>query len=94
MDRHDTQHAIDSRKTMLGIELCSTRIKAGLIGEKHSPSVSGSHGRENGYENGIWTYRLDDVWTGVQARCRNLRSEVLEHYNTHSRTWASSAPVS
>jgi len=82
MDRNDTQKAIESGKTALGIELGSTRIKAVLIGEGHAPIASGSHEWENRYENGIWTYSLEDVWTGLQESYRNLSQEVLEKYNT------------
>jgi sugar (pentulose or hexulose) kinase len=74
--------AIDSGKTVLGIELGSTRIKAVLIGENHAPIALGSCEWENRYENGIWTYSLEDVWTGLQESYRNLSNEVLEKYNT------------
>ena len=43
MNRNDTQKAIGSGKTVLGIELGSTRIKAVLIGENHTPLASGSY---------------------------------------------------
>src|SRR5512136_2309287 len=86
MNRHDTQKAIESGKTALGIEFGSTRIKAVLIGEDHTPIASGSHDWENRYENGVWTYSLDDVWTGLQESYRNLRNEVLEKYNTPLKT--------
>ncbi|MDQ3006536.1 MAG: FGGY family carbohydrate kinase, partial [Chloroflexota bacterium] len=81
MDRNDTQKAIENGKTVLGIELGSTRIKALLIGEDHTPVASGSHEWENQYENGIWTYSLEDVWTGLQESYRNLSSEVSEKYD-------------
>ena len=86
MDRNETQKAIESGKTVLGIELGSTRIKAVLIGEDHAPIASGSHAWENRYENGIWTYSLDDVWTGLQESYRNLHNELLEKYNTPLKT--------
>jgi sugar (pentulose or hexulose) kinase len=86
MDRNDTQEAIESGKTVLGVELGSTRIKAVLIGKDHKPIASGSHEWENQYENGIWTYSLEDVWTGLQESYRNLRSEVLEKYNAPLQT--------
>ena len=35
---------------------------------------------ENRHEDGIWTYRLEDVWTGVQDCYANLRNAVLENY--------------
>jgi sugar (pentulose or hexulose) kinase len=86
MDRNDIQKAIDSGKTALGVEFGSTRIKAVLIGEDHTPIASGSHEWENRYENGVWTYSLEDVWKGLQESYRNLRNEVLENYNTPLQT--------
>jgi sugar (pentulose or hexulose) kinase len=82
MNQNDTQKTIESGKTVLGIEFGSTRIKAVLIGEDHTPLASGSHEWENRYENGVWTYSLDDVWVGLQKCFRSLRTEVLEKYNT------------
>jgi sugar (pentulose or hexulose) kinase len=86
MYRNDTQNAIERGKTVLGIELGSTRIKAVLIGEDHTPIASGSHEWENRYENGVWTYSLEDVWTGLQESFRNLSNEVSEKYNTPLKT--------
>jgi sugar (pentulose or hexulose) kinase len=86
MNRNDTQEAINSGKTVLGIEFGSTRIKAVLIGEDHTPIASGSYDWENRYENGIWTYSLEDVWTGLQESYRKLSNEVFENYNTPLRT--------
>ncbi|MBN1145744.1 MAG: FGGY-family carbohydrate kinase [Anaerolineales bacterium] len=85
MNRNDTQKAIESGKTVLGIEFGSTRIKAVLIDEDHSPIASGSHEWENRYENGIWTYSLEDIWTGLQDCYRKLSNEVIEKYNTPLR---------
>ncbi|MBR2122814.1 MAG: ATPase [Lachnospiraceae bacterium] len=51
---------------VLGIELGSTNIKAVLIDENHIPVASGSHGWENRLENGIWTYSMEDIHTGIQ----------------------------
>jgi sugar (pentulose or hexulose) kinase len=86
MNRNDTQEAIDSGKTVLGIEFGSTRIKAVLIGEDHTPIASGSYDWENRYENGIWTYSLEDVWAGLQESYRKLSNEVFENYNTPLQT--------
>ncbi len=80
------QYAIESGKTVLGIEFGSTRIKAVLIGEDHTPIASGSHEWENRYENGIWTYSLEDVWTGLQKSYQRLNSEVFEKYNIPLKT--------
>ncbi len=82
----DTQKAIVGGKTVLGVEFGSTRIKAVLIGEDHAPIASGSYEWENRYENGIWTYTLEDVWTGLQESYRKLSAEVEEKYNTPLQT--------
>ncbi|WP_294567905.1 FGGY-family carbohydrate kinase [uncultured Succinatimonas sp.] len=72
--------AINLDKTYLGIELGSTRIKAVLIDENHKPIASGDHAWENRLENGIWTYHLDDVWTGLQDCYKNLCADVKEKF--------------
>jgi sugar (pentulose or hexulose) kinase len=81
MGRNDTQKAIESGKTVLGIEFGSTRIKAVLIDKDHSPIASGSCEWENRYENGIWTYSLQDVWTGLQESFRSLSNEISKNYD-------------
>lgn len=86
MDRNATQRTIESGKTVLGIELGSTRIKAVLIDENHAPIASGSFEWENRYENNIWTYRLEDVWTGLQESYRTLSGDVFEKYNVPLKT--------
>jgi sugar (pentulose or hexulose) kinase len=83
---NEIQTAIESGNTVLGIEFGSTRIKAVLIGEDHAPIASGSYDWENRYENGIWTYHLEEVWEGLQESFRNLRSEVLEKFNIPLQT--------
>ena len=54
-------------RVSLGIELGSTRIKAVAIDEKHIPVSSGDYTWKSTYENGIWTYDLAEVWTGLKA---------------------------
>ncbi len=67
-------------KGILGIELGSTRIKAVLIGEDHSPIASGDHTWENRLENGVWTYHLDDVWAGIQDAYAGMVKDVEGKY--------------
>jgi sugar (pentulose or hexulose) kinase len=86
MDRNDIQKAIESGKTTLGIELGSTRIKAVLIGDDHAPLASGSHEWENRYENGVWTYSLEEVWAGLQDSYQKLSKEVSEKYGVALKT--------
>lgn len=53
--------------TYLGIELGSTRIKAVAIDEQHIPVSSGDYTWKSTFENGIWTYDLAEVWTGLKT---------------------------
>ncbi|MFQ3647023.1 MAG: FGGY-family carbohydrate kinase [Anaerolineae bacterium] len=78
--------AIISGKTSLGVEFGSTRIKAVLIGEDFTPIASGSYAWENLYENGLWTYKLDDVWIGLRAAYREVREAVQSAYGVPLRT--------
>lgn len=81
MNTNEIQQAIENGKTALGIELGSTRIKAVLIGEDHTPLASGSHEWENQYEHGVWTYSLEDVWKGLRESYKNLSREVSKKYD-------------
>lgn len=53
--------------TYLGIELGSTRIKAVAVDGGYRPVSSGDHTWQSSYENGVWTYGLDEVWEGLRA---------------------------
>ncbi len=76
----DAKNVISSGNAVLGIEFGSTRIKAVLIDEDNKPIASGAHDWENRLENGIWTYSLEDVWTGLQDCYRNLTEDVKAQY--------------
>ena len=76
MDTTQIAAAVKKGDTALGIELGSTRSKAVLIGPDHAPIATGAYDWENRLENGVWTYHLEDVWTGIQAAFRELREEV------------------
>ncbi|NIK68137.1 FGGY-family carbohydrate kinase [Paenibacillus sp. BK720] len=82
----DMREAIKNGKTVLGIELGSTRIKAVLIGEDNTPIASGSHDWENSYHNNIWTYSLEDIWKGIQDSYRKMAANVKERYGAALQT--------
>ena len=65
---------------ILGIELGSTRIKATVIGPDHQPIAAGAHGWENRLEDGVWTYHLDEVWSGLAACVADLRNDVQQRH--------------
>lgn len=58
----------------LGIEFGSTRIKAVAIDRAYAPVTSGDYTWKSTYENGIWTYSLDEVWTGLKAALSGIRN--------------------
>lgn len=82
----DVKNTILNGKTALGIEFGSTRIKAVLIGENNVPIASGNHDWENRYMDGIWTYTLEDVWTGLQDCYKNLSEDVKIRYGVALET--------
>lgn len=74
------KECIAGGRAVLGIEFGSTRIKAVLVDESNQPIASGAHDWENRLENGIWTYSLDDIWTGLQDCYRKLTEDVQAQY--------------
>ena len=79
-DKEKTITAIKNGQCILGIEFGSTRIKAVLIGEENVPVASGSHDWENRLVNQIWTYTMEDIWSGLQACYADLKQNVRELY--------------
>ena len=87
----------------LGIELGSTRIKAVLLDEAHKIVKSGDDTWKSSLENGIWTYHMDEVQTGLRAAVRNLGelpgeisamgvSGMMHGYLAFDRDWNLLAP--
>ena len=81
MSVNEAKTAILNNKTALGIEFGSTRIKAVLVDDKYNPIASGSYDWENRYENGVWTYSLDDIHKGLQGCYSDLVKDVKEKYD-------------
>ena len=78
---------IASGRTSLGVELGSTRIKACLVGDDPSTVLAvGSHEWENRFEDRVWTYSLDDVWTGLRAAYADLAADVQGRYGVPLET--------
>ena len=80
MDTAKRRQEIAEGRTYLGIEFGSTRIKAVLTGEDYAPIASGAHDWENRLENGIWTYTLEDIWSGLQDCYSSLAADVREKF--------------
>ncbi len=66
-------------KTYLGVELGSTRIKAIAIDQKYNPVSGGDYTWASSYENGIWTYELDEARRGLIEAIKGIenRDEIL-----------------
>ena len=77
---------MDLKKTALGIELGSTRIKAVLIDENHIPVASGDHEWENRLVNGVWTYSMDAIHQGLRDCYANLKKDVREKFGEELTT--------
>ena len=60
-------------KHYLGIELGSTRIKAAAVDETFTPVSSGDYTWKSSFENGVWTYPLEDAWTGLKAAIAGVK---------------------
>ena len=71
---------ISAGKGVLGIELGSTRIKAVLIAPDNKPIAQGSHSWENQLIDGLWTYSINDIWSGLQDCYRDLCENVNRQY--------------
>ena len=71
---------IEDGKAVLGIEFGSTRIKAVLVDENNNPIASGSHEWENHFENGVWTYPMDEIHAGLKSCYKDLKKDVSEKY--------------
>lgn len=83
------KETIQSGKATLGIEFGSTRIKCALIDEDCNPIAQGSHTWENQLIDGLWTYSIDDIWTGLQDCYAQLRADVKEKYGVEIEILAS-----
>lgn len=71
---------IRQKKTYLGIEFGSTRIKAVLIDDEFNPIASGAYSWENKLEAGYWTYSLDEIHNGLKGCYAELKNDVKNKY--------------
>lgn len=76
------KRVIESGNAILGCELGSTTIKATLIGADGKSLCSGAHQWENRLQDGVWTYAMDDVWSGLAKCYANLATNVRQEYDT------------
>lgn len=77
----DDKALIEMGGAILGCELGSTTIKATLITPDGRVLASGSRLWENKLVDGIWTYDMDDVWSGLAACYADLATDVRSRYD-------------
>ena len=78
--KSDAKSTIETGKAILGLELGSTRIKAVLIDQENKPIAQGNHTWENQLVDGLWTYSIEAIWSGLQDCYADLRSNVKNLY--------------
>ena len=64
---------MEAGKAVLGVELGSTRIKATLVDEAFRPVASGDYTWQSKLEDGVWTYALEEAWTGFRTALEELK---------------------
>lgn len=84
----DPRTVISEGRAALGIELGSTRIKAVLVAPDGTALASGSHDWENQFVDRMWTYSLEDVWSGVQHCVASLIADVEQRYSVRPTTFS------
>ena len=82
----NAKQTIEKGKAILGIEFGSTRIKAVLIDQDNTPIAQGSHEWENQLVDGLWTYSIEAIWSGLQDCYADLRAHVNQQYGTEIET--------
>ena len=75
-----SREQIENGSAILGIEFGSTRIKSVLIDREHRVIASGSHEWENDFQNGVWTYSEEAIFSGLQGSYADLKKNVFEQY--------------
>ena len=71
---------IESGKAVMGIEFGSTRIKAVLVDDGFKVIAQGAHDWENKLVDGVWSYSLEDVESGVRDAYAKCVADVAAKY--------------
>jgi sugar (pentulose or hexulose) kinase len=87
-ERQSATELIREGRSVVGIELGSTRIKAALIGANSERLAAGSHAWENQLKDGLWTYELRDVFAGLSGCFAGLIDDVAKRYAVPLRSLA------
>lgn len=77
----EVRQIIESGDIFLGIELGSTRIKAVLTDDSGLVLGTGIHDWENSFIDGIWTYPIDEILSGISSCYKSLKADIKEKYD-------------
>ena len=76
----EVKKIIETGDIFLGIEFGSTRIKAVLTDENGEVLGTGIHDWENSFLDGIWTYPLDEILSGLSSCYASIKRDIKEKY--------------
>ncbi len=76
----DMKNDIKNGKTVIGIELGSTRIKTVLLDSDNTMIAQGGYNWENKYTNHIWTYDMEDIWKGIRSSYHEMVMNVKDKF--------------
>ena len=71
---------MNTKNFAMGLEFGSTRIKAILLNDERQVIASGGHTWENRHTDGIWTYTMEDIITGLQTCYSNMRADFEKKF--------------
>jgi len=80
MFNDDIKEIISSGDISLGVEFGSTRIKAVLTAVGARVIAKSSYDWENQLIDGIFTYDLEEVWTGLRKCYKDIAEQVKQEY--------------
>ena len=67
-------------KCVIGIEFCSTNIKAVMLDENHEIIASNDYAWESTLKNGIWIYTLEQAKIGLADCYAGLKQKFETKY--------------
>ena len=76
----EVKKIIEAGDIFLGIEFGSTRIKAVLTDENGEVLGTGILDWENSFIEGIWTYPLEEILSGLSSCYASIKSDIKEKY--------------
>lgn len=81
LDKDGIRSEILNGEISIGIELGSTRIKTVVMDKDFETIGSGYYEWENKFENGYWTYSINDVWIGLQKSYKSMTDDIQSKFN-------------